>query len=72
MICFRQNDCVLFCYMSVLTVQFAANSGAVTEGVFLFVCLFVVLFFGGGFCVPQLYLGGSPLWGEIFAYVTAF
>ena len=29
----------------------------------LFVCLF---------CVPQLYLWGSPLLGEIFAYVTVF
>ena len=23
-------------------------------------------------CVPQLYLWGSPLLGEIFAYVTVF
>ena len=30
------------------------------------------LFFGGVFCVPQLYLWGSPLLGEIFAYVTIF
>ena len=30
------------------------------------VCLFVL------FCVPQLYLWGSPLLGEIFAYVTVF
>ena len=29
----------------------------------------VFLFF---FCVPQLYLWGSPLLGEIFAYVTVF
>ena len=29
---------------------------------------FLVLFF----CVPQLYLWGSPLWGEIFAYGTVF
>ena len=38
---------------------------------FCFVCLFVffVLFF---FCVPRLYLWGSPLLGEIFAYVTVF
>ena len=34
-------------------------------GFFLF-CFFV--FFG----VPQLYLWGSPLLGEIFAYVTGF
>ena len=27
---------------------------------------------GGGGCVPQLYLWGSPLLGEIFAYVTVF
>ena len=27
---------------------------------------------GGGVCVPQLYLWGSPLLGEIFAYVTVF
>ena len=32
---------------------------------FLFVCLFV-------FFVPQPYLWGSPLLGEIFAYVTVF
>ena len=32
----------------------------------LFVCLFAF------FCVPQLYLWGSPLLGEIFAYVTVF
>ena len=31
---------------------------------FFFVCFF--------FCVPQLYLWGSPLLGEIFAYVTIF
>ena len=30
------------------------------------VCLFVF------FCIPQLYLWGSPLLGEIFAYVTVF
>ena len=30
--------------------------------------VFFVLFF----CVPQLYLWGSPLLGEIFAYVTVF
>ena len=24
------------------------------------------------FCLPQLYLWGSPFWGEIFAYVTFF
>ena len=29
-----------------------------------------VLFFV--FCVPQLYLWGSPFLGEIFAYVTVF
>ena len=31
-------------------------------GFFVFVCL------GGFFCVPQLYLWGSPLLGEIFAF----
>ena len=31
--------------------------------------LFFFFFF---FCVPQLYLWGSPLLGEIFAYVTVF
>ena len=35
---------------------------------FVFFCLFVWFFF----CVPQLYLWGSPLLGEIFAYVTVF
>ena len=29
-------------------------------------------FFYFFFCVPQLYLWGSPLLGEIFAYVTVF
>ena len=29
-------------------------------------------FFGFFFCIPQLYLWGSPLLGEIFAYVTVF
>ena len=25
------------------------------------------------FCIPELYIsGGSPLWGEIFVYVTIF
>ena len=39
--------------------------------VFFFVCLFVCLFFVVVFfCVPQLCLWGSPLFGEIFAYVT--
>ena len=33
-----------------------------------FFFLFVFFFF----CVPQLYLWGSPLLGEIFAYVTVF
>ena len=28
----------------------------------LFVCLFVIVFFFFFFCVPQLYLWGSPLW----------
>ena len=31
--------------------------------------LLLLFFF---FCVPQLYLWGSPLWGEISAYVTGF
>ena len=31
------------------------------------ICAFFFFFF---LCVPQLYLWGSPLWGEIFAYVT--
>ena len=31
---------------------------------FVFCCFF--------FCVPQLYLWGSPLLGEIFTYVTVF
>ena len=36
-----------------------------------------LFFWGGGdffffFCVPQLYLWGSPLLGEVFAYVTVF
>ena len=30
------------------------------------------VFFWFFFCVPQLYLWGSPLLGEIFAYVTVF
>ena len=33
---------------------------------------FFFLFFLFFFCVPQLYLWGSPLLGEIFAYVTVF
>ena len=33
-------------------------------------CFWVGFFFF--FCVPQLYLWGSPLLGEIFAYVTVF
>ena len=32
----------------------------------------LVFFFFFFFCVPQLYLWGSPLLGEIFAYVTVF
>ena len=41
-------------------------------------CKFYGFFWGGFvfgfvfFCVPQLYLWGSPLLGEIFAYVTVF
>ena len=31
-----------------------------------------IFFFFFFFCVPQLYLWGSPLLGEIFAYVTVF
>ena len=39
----------------------------------VFVCLgFVFVLFLFFFCVPQLYLWGSPLLGEIFAYVTVF
>ena len=34
--------------------------------------LFKEFFFFFFFCVPQLYLWGSPLLGEIFAYVTTF
>ena len=39
-------------------------------GRWVFVCLCVFLFVF--FCVPQLSLWGSPLLGEIFAYVTVF
>ena len=40
---------------------------------FCFCCFFFVFVFGCFFfCVPQLYLWGSPLLGEIFAYVTVF
>ena len=35
---------------------------------FVVFCCFFVFFLG----VPQLYLWGSPLLGEIFAYVTVF
>ena len=40
----------------------------------LFVCdfYFFNLFIYFFFCVPQLYLWGSPLLGEIFAYVAVF
>ena len=31
-----------------------------------------IFFFFFFFCVPQLYLWGSPLLSEIFAYVTIF
>ena len=34
--------------------------------------VFFVFVFVLFFCVPQLYLWGSPLLGEIFAYVTVF
>ena len=40
----------------------------VSQELWVFFCFFFVLFF----CVPQLYLWGSPLLGEIFAYVTVF
>ena len=33
---------------------------------------FISFFFFLFFCVPKLYLWGSPLLGEIFAYVTVF
>ena len=33
---------------------------------------FVFVFFFCFWCVPQLYLWGSPLLGEIFVYVTVF
>ena len=46
------------------------GGGFVCLFLFLFVCLFV--FFVLFFCFPQLYLWGSPLLGEIFAYVTVF
>ena len=32
----------------------------------------IFFFFFFFFCVPQLYLWGLPLLGEIFAYVTVF
>ena len=38
----------------------------------LFVFVFVFVFVFCFFFVPQLYLWGSPLLGEIFAYVTVF
>ena len=44
--------------------QFCSITGASVEG------LSQVFFFF--FCVPQLYLWGSPLLDEIFAYVTVF
>ena len=34
--------------------------------------LWTGFFFFFFFCVPQLYLWGSPLLGEIFTYVTVF
>ena len=37
-----------------------------------FLVCFVVVVLLLFFCVPQLYLWGSPLLGEIFAYVTVF
>ena len=43
------------------------------RGFFCFVLFwFGFFFFSFSFCVPQLYLWGSPLLGEIFAYVTVF
>ena len=33
---------------------------------------FILFYFFFFFCVPQLYLWGSPLLGEIFGYVTVF
>ena len=35
-------------------------------------CCFLLLLLLLLFCVPQLYLWGSPLLDEIFAYVTVF
>ena len=50
--------------------KFCASCGEKARSVFW------GFFFGGGggerVCVPQLYLWGSPLLGEIFAYVTVF
>ena len=44
------------------------TAGRLHCGVFFLFFVFFVVFF----CVPQLYLWGSPLLGEIFAYVTVF
>ena len=41
---------------------------SVHNNVFIVTDVFFVFFF----CIPQLYLWGSPLLGEIFAYVTVF
>ena len=56
----------------------AVNGRAAFVGFFGFVFVFLLFFFFvfflffGFFCVPKLYFWGSPLLGEIFAYVTVF
>ena len=50
----------------------ASQSSGVGGDIILQSNWLIQLIFFFFFCVPQLYLSGSPLLGEIFAYVTVF
>ena len=50
-------------------IPFLLNSWVCERWLCVLVNFFFFFFF---LCVPQLYLWGSPLFGEIFAYVTVF
>ena len=62
------SPAALFFYPPSLLHGFSQQNGAKIDAISALSNFFFFFFF----CFPQLYLWGSPLLGEIFAYVTVF